>query len=120
MSPPVTSQPLSEAVHGFHELLLLLDPRWHNLLFLDDFIHEVLGRVQERTAGGIVSFYVDAFASVDVPELTSRYCILDSFVRKRCQALKSCRHGSCTRLESVFQFLLELLPFFIAHALLLQ
>ena len=41
----IRSQPCSEHVCSFNELLLFLDPRRHNFLLLDDLVHEVFSRV---------------------------------------------------------------------------
>ena len=80
MSLPVVSQPGSEARHALDQLLLLLDPGRHDLLLLDDLVHEVFGRVQEWAGGVVVSLHVLALASGDVLELAAGDGILDSLV----------------------------------------
>ena len=45
VSFPICSQPSSEHIRSFDELLLLFDPWRYNFLLLDDFIHEVFGRI---------------------------------------------------------------------------
>ena len=80
MTFPIRAEPGSKYGRSFHKLLLLFDPWGHNLLLLDDLVHEVLGGVEERTTGGVVALNVLSFPASDISKLSARDGVLDALV----------------------------------------
>lgn len=113
---PIGPQTLPEAAHLRRELLLLLDPRRHDLLPLDDPVHEVLGGVDEGAVGVVVRLRVLAFAAGDVPELAPRHGVLDALVRERLQALDGHGEGAGSRFEPRAEFLAHRFAFLVGEA----
>ncbi len=63
-------------------LLLLLDPRRHDFLLLNDLVHEILGRVEEWAPGTTVA--LNGAPVRQVAEVTARNRIHDALAGQRC------------------------------------
>lgn len=80
MSLPVISQSTPEARDALDQLLLLLDPRWHDLLLLNDLVQKVFRRIEKWAGGIVISFHVFALTPWDILELAACDGILDTLI----------------------------------------